>query len=145
VTNETNANELLNTVNDTGIIIDGERKNNFFNINPGCDVNIDNLTLVNAYSNSDGATINNKGKLKLNTTFIKNSLILGSKDENDDFKDINGGAISSTGDLTIDYCTFQDNKASSYSRGGSIYSTGKLNITNSICINSTADSGWGSL
>ncbi|MDR3290549.1 MAG: hypothetical protein LBT10_00210, partial [Methanobrevibacter sp.] len=64
--NETNGC-LADTTNDTGIIINAEGKNNFFNIPNSCSVELGNLTLINAYSSDDnGGAINNNGKLLIN-------------------------------------------------------------------------------
>ena len=55
----------------------------------------------------------------------------------------NGGAINSTGKLTLENVTFEDNNATAY--GGAIFSTGDLIISNSTFLNNTGATGGGAI
>jgi len=141
ITNET-IDDLINNTNDTGIIIDGEGKNSFFNVLGSSCVTLGNLTLVNGYSNGDGGAIKNKGDLLISTTFIRNSTC---KSDRFAERDSNGGAIYNNGVLKMDYVTCEGNNAPGYSRGGSIFNTGTMNISNSVFLNNTGTSGGGAI
>jgi predicted outer membrane repeat protein len=141
-TNDTSLDDLINSTNDTGIIIDGKGENSFFNILGSCTVTLGNLTLINARSSGDGAAICNSGKLLIDTSFIKNNVVKSDRFAD---KDAMGGAIYNSGDLSLDYVTCEGNNATGYSRGGAIFNTGTMNINNSAFCNNSAGSGGGAI
>ena len=99
-----------------GTIIDGTNTNWIFKINNGVTVNIQNLTLTNGNTTSDGGAIYNQGTINSlsGCTFTGNTAN-GS-----------GGAIYNQGTInSLSGCTFTGNIAT-YGAGGAIYNQGTI-------------------
>ena len=117
---ENNTNITINkniTIKGLGsqVILDGNNKAQFLQIKK-VKVFLNNLKFIN-------------GQNRINTTdYAGDEIQIGD-----------GGAILSSGYLTINKCTFTNNKA--VFSGGAIYSSRSLNITNSIFINNKAVAG----
>ncbi|MDR3290768.1 MAG: hypothetical protein LBT10_01330, partial [Methanobrevibacter sp.] len=139
-----------NTYFSSNIVFDGEKINNFFTIEKNVNLTLLNLTFTNGASQSHGGAIINNGTLTIDhSSFLNNSVIKISDDNNDwydnphgsteDLKNISdssksfGGAIYSTNQLTIINSNFENNSAGEYSKGGAIFNLGeKLDINNTL-------------
>lgn len=110
-----NKNVTIKGAGENNTIIDPKRKGRAFNITPGNNVTIQDLTIKNGNANEGGAILN-KGNLTVKRVTFKNN------------KARRGGAIANLGNATITGSTFKNN----YARlGGAIYNTGigsKLSI-----------------
>ena len=110
----------------TKTIINGEKINFIFTVNPGVTLTIQNLILTNGTAANGGAIYNNYGSLTVtNCTFTDNTATNN-----------NGGAIYNYGSLTVNNCKFTGNTATS---GGAIYNNGgSLNANNCKFTGNTA-------
>ncbi|MEN6552759.1 MAG: right-handed parallel beta-helix repeat-containing protein [Methanobacterium sp.] len=114
----------------TKTIINGEKINFIFTVNPGVTLTIQNLTLTNGTA-ANGGAINNDGSLTVtNCTFTDNKATNNY-----------GGAINNEGTLSVTGCTFTGNTATS---GGAIYNNdGSLNANNCTFTGNTAIGFYG--
>ena len=104
-----------------------------FTILSGVNVNINNLTIENGYSNDGlgGAINNNNGTLTVNKITFKDNSAMGL-----------GGAIFNTGNLNVNSCTLNNNTALR-GDGGAIFSTGNTNLKGNTFLKNTAPKGYG--
>ncbi|AWX32211.1 Ig-like domain repeat protein [Methanosphaera sp. BMS] len=102
------------TIEGNGATITGN-SNQFFTINSGRTLIINNI-IIDGTSADDGGAINNNGTITLTNSIIKNSIAT------------NGGAIYSIGTVNLENVTLQANEATK--KGGAIYSTGTVNAKN---------------
>ena len=103
-------------------IIDGEKKDRIFNIVPGVNVKISNLTIINGQSNSyGGAIVNDQSNLTItNVTFTNNTAVTG------------GAIYNSKGTLNLNNVNFTTNSATN-GNGGAIHDYyGKVTVTKNI-------------
>ena len=110
------------------VILDAQKKGNFFTVQPGVNATFINITFINGLE-YQGAAIKNNGSITvINCVFRNNTANTGS----------GGGAIHSNGSMVVDNCTFINNYAG-YS-GGAIYNDGGDDniIRDSIFINNSA-------
>ena len=100
----------------TSTIINGTGYNWIFQIKPGINVAISNLTMINGTSAKGGGAITNYGTLTLKSSYFISNTAYG------------GGALINyiNGNLTVKDCTFTSNKATF---GGAIENAGKMNVT----------------
>ena len=100
------------------LTINGNNSSRAFQINPGVDATIANITIVNGRASDVGGGIVNSGSLAvINTTFNNNIAVQV------------GGAIANFGVMLINGGTFNSNRASIH--GGGIYNAGGLEVRNS--------------
>ncbi len=112
-----NATIIGESQNSAIINADGEGK--IFNIAGGVTVKIENLTLINGYTNGLGGAIDNGGTLIIdNCTFTGNHA------------GFSGGAISNSGVLTDTSCTFTSDDSPF---GGAIFNGGSGVLTDVNC------------
>lgn len=124
-----NKNLKITGQNQENTIIDAQKQGPIFNIETGFTVTIQNLTLTNGNSTTNGGAINNQGNLNLINCSITNSSTVYKPG-------LYGGAIENTGTLTLSDCNLNKNHATS--SGGAIHNTGNLNINNSTLENNGA-------
>ncbi|MCE7699717.1 MAG: Ig-like domain repeat protein, partial [Methanobacterium paludis] len=104
-------NVTITGENPATTIIDAQYLTNIWTVNSGVTVILENLSLVNANTTSNGGAISNAGNLTaINCTFANNTVKTDSA---------NGGAIYNTGTIySLSNCTFTGNAAC---YGGAIY------------------------
>ena len=122
-----NNNMTIKGQSQKNTIINGQHINWIFFINPGCNVNIKNLTITNGNTTQVGGAIYNKGNLTVtSSTFIGNTATQDA-----------GAIWNYEGNLTVTGSTFNNNTA--YGGGGAIGNNGgTLNVTDSTFKNNTA-------
>ncbi len=130
-TNDTQINITKNVniigTSQNGTIINGNNNGPIFNIAPGVNVSLMDLTLTNGTS-ANGGAITNQGFLTLTKT-----LFTGNTATSD------GGAIYNTGTLIDSYNTYTSNNAN---YGGALYNNGTIiDISSSYTMNSAARGG----
>jgi len=141
-----NKNMTIQGVSQSNTIIDAQGTAQIFTINSGVKVIIQNLTLKNGNSTTNGVAINNQGKLTVtDSTFTNNT---ATNTVSGYYYDDGGGAIYNTGTMNVTGSIFTNNTAtntvSGYyydDGGGAIYNTGTMNMTSSIFTNNTAYDG----
>ena len=165
--NTTDVNEAIKTLNINGNnkTINGNNTHQFLKINSGT-VIINNIKIINCFTDDEGGAIYNKAKLTIiNTTLnnniahsggsiynfgkttIVNSLLNNNKVAYDYNEDVGyGGAIYNEANLNIINCTLNSNSHHSIDgfylgEGGAIYNTGNLTITNSTLNKNFAENG----
>ena len=116
------------TIEGNGATITGN-SNQFFTINSGRTLIINNV-IIDGTSADDGGAINNNGTLTLTNSIIKNSIAT------------NGGAIYSIGTVNLENVTFESNQATY--KGGAIYNTGTLTVDESTFNNNLVTDGTNS-
>jgi len=149
---EINITKSVTIIGEGNSILDGKGEFKIFNINnTKANVNIVNLTFINAYSNSFGAAIVNNATLYVdNVVFENNSARSGAAIDNsynltvvnslfvsNDAFGRDGGAISNVANATIIGSTFINNTAAR--NGGAVKGQGnKFRIINSTFIRNSA-------
>ena len=149
---EINITKSVTIIGGGNSILDGKNEFKIFNINNTlANVNIINLTFINAYSNSFGAAIINNATLYVdNAIFINNSARSGPAIDNSYILDVknslfisndafgrDGGAVSNVANATIVGSTFINNTAAR--NGGAVKGQGnKFQIINSTFIRNSA-------
>jgi len=126
------------------LTIDGAGSYRHFWIAPGTRTEISGLTMANGYR--PGGAVLNEGILTLNEVVIVNNIAAAEPGHSG-----NGGAVYSTGGLTITNSRIYSNTA--HSRGGGIYAgfdncappTSTLTIINSMVYSNTADRNGGGI
>jgi CSLREA domain-containing protein len=135
------------TINGPGaasLTIDGAGSYRHFWIAPGTRAEISGLTMTNGYR--PGGAVLNEGILTLNEVFIVNNIAAAEPGYSG-----NGGAVYSTGGLTITNSRIDSNTA--HSNGGGIFAdfddcappTSTLTIINSMVYSNTADRNGGGI
>ncbi|ADZ09717.1 polymorphic outer membrane protein [Methanobacterium lacus] len=114
----------------TKTIINGQKINWIFFINPGCNVYIKNLKITNGNITTTGGAIYNKGNLTVTcSTFTGNTA-----------NQIGGAIWNDAGNLTLKSTTFTGNTA--YQGGGAMgYNGGTVKVTDSTFKHNTAEIG----
>ena len=112
------------------IILDGTYVENNIEINVPLNITGEGNVVIDA--NHEGLIFS----IKANDTEIKNIKFINGINKN-------GGAINTTGTLTLENVTFECNNATSY--GGAVYSEGNLVVSDSKFINNTGDTGGGAI
>lgn len=149
---EINITKSVTIIGEGNSILDGKGEFKIFNINnTKANVNIMNLTFINAYSNSFGAAIINNATLYVdNVVFENNSARSGAAIDNsynltvanslfisNDAFGRDGGAVSNVANATIIGSTFVNNTAAR--NGGAIKGQGnKFRIINSTFVRNSA-------
>ncbi|MCF0226819.1 MAG: hypothetical protein HUK28_05890, partial [Methanobrevibacter sp.] len=127
------------TIDGKGYTIDGNGKSRIFNITDGITVTLKNITIINGYNNfnpndpakSAGGAIT----VKSSTLFIEDCIFKNSSPSS------RGGAISTSGNITVINSTFINNEARGEDKygGGAIWGSESIILINSSFINNTAD------
>ncbi len=123
------------------VTIDGNKEFQFMTIASGYSVTLQNITITNCYSTSNGGAINSAGTLEMINSELTSNI------------GTDGGAIYNSGTLTITNTTFTENKASdsngqSYgTAGGGAFNNyyGTVTITDSTFTGNTATEDGGAI
>ena len=163
-----NKNMTIQGVSQSNTIIDAQGTAQIFTINSGVKVIIQNLTLKNGNSTTNGVAINNQGKLTVtDSTFTNNT---ATNTVSGYYYDDGGGAIYNTGTMNMTSSIFTNNTAydggaienigigsvlnvigstftnnTSLYDGGAIWSTRTVNIINSSFTSNNADHSGGAI
>ena len=151
-----NGNMTLIGADQQNTIVNGNFNGDIFNIAPGSNVSIDNLTLIQG-SNDNGGAIDNNGVLTMtNTTLNYNSGVYGGAIYNEPDGTLTitngtfdynsgafGGAIFNYGNLIITNSSLNNNGVNG--EGGAIYNDNNLEITGSAICNNTAVTDGGAI
>src|SRR5205085_6136094 len=117
--------------------LDGLDGSRLFHVHAGAAVRIQALKLTRgaAPSNQDGGAILNEGDLELRLVVLEGNSTNG-------IAGADGGAVASTGSLTIDHCAFTDNHAP-HGGGGAVFTSGSgvTSIDTTSFTGNTAQSG----
>ncbi|WP_409200150.1 beta strand repeat-containing protein [Methanobrevibacter sp. DSM 116169] len=145
-------------------IIDGNNEVRIFNIVNGGNLILENITLQNGHTNSNGGAINNNngGNVTISNSTLNNNtassggaiynnggndFTINNSTFNNNTANVDGGAIYNNGgnDFTINNSTFNNNSASSW--GGAISNNGgsDFNISNSTLNNNKASDYGGAI
>jgi hypothetical protein len=130
---EIDINSGTTSIDATGqsVTLSGNNTNRVFLVASGATLNLQNLTVADAFFPGNGGGIFSFGTLTVaNSTFSDNHVI-----------DDSGGGIFNSGTATITNSTFSDNTAAG--GGGGIFNFGTLTVTNSTFSGNTAASGAG--
>ncbi|MCL2156623.1 MAG: right-handed parallel beta-helix repeat-containing protein [Methanobrevibacter sp.] len=93
---------------------------------------LENCTFINNSANAGGAVFN-----QCNSSTLTNNKFIDNNATGIDSS--RGGAISNTGNLTVNSCNFTDNNARDY--GGAIFNWGNMSLSNNIMIGNSAGLG----
>ena len=135
-------------------IINGTNTNTIFNIYPGVNVTISNLTLTQGKSSFGGAIVN-MGKLTLVNCLLNHNtattmggavwnigtMNISNSKLNYNTANGNGGAILNNAKLTILTSTLSHNSATNNNGEGAVFNFGTLTITSSALTDNTASYG----
>jgi CSLREA domain-containing protein len=114
----------------SAITIDGVHSFNILTVNGGTSLTLNDIALVSAYASTEGGAIRSLGTLSVNdSTFIGNRANPG------------GGAIYSIGSAVIHDSTFEANISDSTKKGGAIWSSGPLTVQGGQFLDNEAGAG----
>ncbi|WP_409199814.1 beta strand repeat-containing protein [Methanobrevibacter sp. DSM 116169] len=134
-------------------VIDGNNEVRIFNIVSGGNLILENITLQNGHTNSNGGAINNNGNVTISNSTLNNNKAnshggaiynnggsdfnISNSTLNNNNATLDGGAIYNNGNVTISNSTLNNNIANYY--GGAINNNGNVTISNSTLNNNTAN------